>query len=301
MTGQPGRHRLRRERNLANVFRGRAAAAADQAHTRGDEPPRIRRHVFRRAQVQVAALDVAWPAGVGLRRQPHVGHIADALDCLEHWRRADAAVDTDNARAARDQIRGKLLGRRAVQGGAIFFGSHLRDDRQVAHAAHRGDRGANLVQVAKSLEDEQVHLAVNQRLRLLAEHRFGFIDAGLAPRLDAHAKRADGAGHVGGLSRLLHRAPGERGAGEVDVAHLIAQAKAAQLHAVGAERIGLDDVGARLQVIAVNIHHQVGLRLVERLEAAVDEHTLRVQHRAHGAVAHKHTIIQRGKEGLHCR
>ena len=80
-------------------------------------------------------------------------------------------------------------------------------------------------------------------------------------------------------------------AGEIDLAHLIAEAEAAQLHAVGAEGVGLDDVRAGLQVLAVHVDNQLGLRLVQRLEAAVDEDALAVQHRAHGAVTDEHTII----------
>ena len=80
-------------------------------------------------------------------------------------------------------------------------------------------------------------------------------------------------------------------AGEIDLADLVAQAEAAQLHAIRAERVGLDHVGAGLQVLAVHVDDQLGLRLVERLEAAVDEDALAVQHRAHGAVADEHTII----------
>jgi hypothetical protein len=46
-----------------------------------------------------------------------------------------------------------------------------------------------------------------------------------------------------------------------------------------------------LQILAVHVHDQVRLRLIERLEAAIDEDALRVQHGAHGAVADEHTII----------
>ena len=71
-TREARRHRLGRQRDLPDVLRRRAAAAADQPHARGDEAPRVRRHVFRRTQIEVAAFDVARLAGVGLRRQPHI-------------------------------------------------------------------------------------------------------------------------------------------------------------------------------------------------------------------------------------
>ena len=63
-------------------------------------------------------------------------------------------------------------------------------------------------------------------LRLLAEELPRFVDAGLAPRLDAHAERPDGAGDVGRVARRLTR---QARAGQVDGVHLIAQPEAAQL------------------------------------------------------------------------
>ena len=68
-----GRQLLDRQRDLPDVLRRRAAAAADQPHAAGDEAPRVGGHVLGRAEVDVAALDVARLAGVGLRRQRHVG------------------------------------------------------------------------------------------------------------------------------------------------------------------------------------------------------------------------------------
>ena len=65
----------------------------------------------------------------------------------------------------------------------------------------------NLVQVAERLEDEQIDAAVGQRLRLLAEVLARLVDAGLAPRLDADAERADRAGDVGAVARGMPRDP----------------------------------------------------------------------------------------------
>ena len=75
------------------------------------------------------------------------------------------------------------------------------------------------------------------------------------------------------------------------VAHLLAQSEGAQLDAIGAERVGLDDVGAGAEVFAVHAAHQIGVGEVQRLEAAIDEDALRVQLRAHRAVAHQHALF----------
>src|SRR4029453_346862 len=202
----------------------------------------------------------------------------------------DAAVNADHAGAALDQLRRELFRRRTVEAGAILFRGHLRDDRQVTDTADRGDGRANLVQVAEGLEDEEIDLAVEERLCLIAEHGLRLIDAGLPPRLDANAERPDRPGHIRLALRLLDRAPRQLRAGHVDRPDLISQAEAAQLHAVRAEGVGFDDAGAGLQILAVHVHDQLGLRLIERLEAAIDEDALRVQHGAHGAIADEHTI-----------
>ena len=46
---------------------------------------------------------------------------------------------------------------------------------------------------------------------------------------------------------------------EVDGADLLAQAERAQLDAVGAERVGLDDIGAGAQVLGMHAADQVGV------------------------------------------
>ena len=48
-------------------------------------------------------------------------------------------------------------------------------------------------------------------------------------------------------------------------------------------------------VLLVHLCHQIGLRDVQRVEALVDEHALRIQHRAHGAVADEHALTERVK------
>ena len=95
-------------RDLPDVFRRRAAAAADQARAGGDEAARVARHVVRRTEIQVAAVDVARAAGVRLRGQPRVRR---AAPCARRSRASragpTAAVDADDirARAARAPAR----------------------------------------------------------------------------------------------------------------------------------------------------------------------------------------------------
>ena len=75
--GRARRQRMHRVGDLLDVIRRGAAAAADQPDAGADEAPGVRRHVVRRAQIEVAAVDVARLAGVGHRRQQ--GRAARAL------------------------------------------------------------------------------------------------------------------------------------------------------------------------------------------------------------------------------
>ena len=56
------------------------------------------------------------------------------------------------------------------------------------------------------------------------------------------------------------RLPREPRAVPVDRRHLLTQAEGAQLHAVGAKRVGLDDVGAGTQIGGVHVVDQARVR-----------------------------------------
>ena len=85
----------------------------------------------------------------------------------------------------------------------------------------------------------------------------------------------------------------------VDRVQLVGDAERSELDAVGAERVGLDDVGAGADVFLVHLGDQIRLRQVQRVEALVDEDALRVQHRPHRAVADQHALLERFKERFH--
>ena len=195
-----------------------------------------------------------------------------------------------------DQRRRELFRRRAIQGAAVLLGRHLRHDRQIADGAHGGDGRADLVQITEGLEHEQVHAAREQRLGLLAEVRLGLVDADLAPRLDADAERSHRAGHVrliaGGVARDPH-------ARHIDGVQLVGKPEGGELQPVCAECVGLEHVGAGAHVLAVHAADQVGIGQIQRVERLVDEDALRVEHRAHRAVAHEHPLLERIHERCH--
>jgi len=65
-----------------------------------------------------------------------------------------------------------------------------------------------------------------------------------------------------------------------------------------AEGVGLDDVRARLEVLLVDGADERRVGEVQLVEAAVHEHAAGVQHRAHGAVADDHAVLQALEETL---
>ena len=156
--------------------------------------------------------------------------------------------------------------------------------------------GADLAQVAERLEHEQVDAALDERRGLFAEDRLGLVEAGLAPRLDADAERPDRAGDVGLVARRV-RARGARPATLIVVQPSV-EAERGQLDAVGAERVGLDDVGAGAHVGLVHVGDEVGLREVQLVEAAIEEDALGVEHRPHRAVADEHALVERFEKGF---
>ena len=70
----------------------------------------------------------------------------------------------------------------------------------------------------------------------------------------------------------------------VDLGHFSGQSMAGQPEAVGAEGVGLKNLGAGLQVLLVNGEDQAGIGEVQLVVAAVDEDAAGVEHGAHGAV-----------------
>ena len=84
---------------------------------------------------------------------------------------------------------------------------------------------------------------------------------------------------------------------QVDRVDPLGQPERAELDAVGAERVGLDDVRAGAHVGLVHLGDQVRLRQVQLVERPVEEDALRVQHRPHRAVADEHALVDRFEEG----
>ncbi len=201
---------------------------------------------------------------------------------FEHGGGADRAVEADDVGAPLGQPGGDGLHRGAVGRVPVLAHGHLRDDRQIRRHGPRGlEGGMDLLQVAEGLQDESVHPALGQSSGLQGEMGHGLAPRGRAPRLDPDAERADGADHHRPSASGL---PGQSGGTPVDVLGALLQPEGRQLHRIGAEGVGLDDLGAGPEVGLVDLLHQAGLLQGQLVVADVDEHPAVVQHRAHRAV-----------------
>ena len=162
----------------------------------------------------------------------------------------------------------------------------LRDNGDFAAGGlvRGADSFAEFVEIAERFEDQQIDAGFQQRVDLLAEDGAGLGERRGAQRLDAHAQRAHRAGHEGGF---LGRFASQAHAGLVDGRQLFGHSEPRQPRAVGAERVGLDDFSACLDVVLVDLANQIGRREIQLVETAVDEDAAGVEHGAHGAVRHQ--------------
>ena len=92
-------------------------------------------------------------------------------------------------------------------------------------------------------------------------------------------------------------------AGDLDcsaayLARAIGQAVASEQHPVRAERIRLDDVGARLDVFEVDEAHQVRVVQVDLLQALGGGHPFLVEKGTHGAVAEEDALLDSLQERM---
>ena len=237
----------------------------------------------------MAPFHFARPSCVRLRGERDLRYARDALDRLEHRGRPDAAVQADDGGALFFELLNEKLGGRAVQGVAILFRRHLRDNRERRQAAHRTDGGTDLVQIAESLEHEQVDAAFEERRRLLAEVRLCFVDARLSPGFDTYAERPDRASDE---RLIVGRPPREPGSLGVDFRRPIRQTEGRELDSIRTEGVGLDDVGARPHVRVVHFGDEIRLGQVELVERAIQEDAPRIEHRPHRPVADEHPAIE---------
>ena len=152
----------------------------------------------------------------------------------------------------------------------------MRDQHGVAacNLARRQERFAQLVDMQKSFEHQQVDALFHERLELLAKNVAGLGERSWAQGFEQHAERPHCAGDED-IGALLGGFAGDLDAGAIDLGGFIGEAEAGQLEPVGAEGVGLQNFRAATNVLAMNLADHSGIRQVEFVEAAVDEDALR--------------------------
>ena len=122
---------------------------------------------------------------------------------------------------------------------------HLGHDRQVRRRPRLPDGVEQMAEIGERLEHEQVDPALEQTVDLFPERRSdrGGVVAGQVAR--RATERADRSGHEDVPSRDVAGLTGELGAAPVQPGRPVREPEAGQPRAVGPERGGLDDVGAR--------------------------------------------------------
>jgi hypothetical protein len=157
----------------------------------------------------------------------------------------------------------------------------LGDDREIGQAPNRLESGAEFLDIAEGLQDESVHPSVEQPPGLAGEVGLGFFPGGFAERFDSKAEGADRPDHRGPAGG--HSAS-QLGGGPVDPLGLGREAILSEFARVGAEGVGLDDLGAGAEVFPVDGGDQVGLAEVQLVVADVEEDAALVEHGAHRPV-----------------
>ena len=188
---------------------------------------------------------------------------AHLLDRLERCEEPAAVIGADRGDVQRAQPLGRLLRADAGEGLCALVERHQRDDGQGRHPAHRLDRVDELLEVVERLDHEQVGAAALEDARLLGEQ---LVSHARRRRL---ADRADRAGDEHVASRDLPRLAGELHRRRVDPFELVLHEVVGELAAVGAERVRLDQVGARVDEAHVERDHRLGrakIRLLGRAE-----------------------------------
>ena len=135
--------------------------------------------------------------------------------------------------------------------------------------------------LGKGLENEKIDAAFEQRLDLLSEHLPRFVERCRAERLDAQTQRADRAGDKDLVAGGFARDPGGR---DVDLAQFAFEPVRLQFVPRRAKRIGLDNVGAGIDVFLVHLADKVGSGEIQLVVAAVDVNALVVKARTDRAV-----------------
>jgi hypothetical protein len=298
----------------ANVIGRGAAAAADGVQIETlDELREIARELLRLQRVDGLAIHVQRQAGVRQAGHGPRGVLAEPGQRGAHVLGAGRAVDAHHVHRHALERREHGGDVRPEQHASIGIQGDLHLDGNPAAAAGKGildahDGGLCLEHVLRGLDQQQVAVAIHQRLGLLGEHIGEFLEGdvrqvGIRGGRQL-AGRADGAGHESALARrgeAVSHAAREGCSRPVEVAHSFIETVLRHRDPVCAEGAGFDDVASRLEVGGVNgLDHLRPLQdevvVAPDITLAAEVHggeVLLLDAGAHGPIEHQDLVGQR--------
>ena len=214
------------------------------------------------------------------------GHLGDVGTQLLG---AEGAVEPDRQRRDVPDRRPERLGHLPGERAAAGVGDRARDDDRPAPAAlledrlHGEDRRLGVEGVEDRLDEEQVRAAVEQAVGRIGVRRHQLVEGHVAGAgvVDVGRDggrpggRTQGAGDVPLLVRrqrrhLVGHAARQPSGLEVDLVGQLLHAVVGQGDRGGVEGVGLDDVGAGVEVLAVDRGDDLGLRDREQVVVALE-------------------------------
>ena len=239
--------------------------------------------------------------------------LAEEADRVAHVLGAGGAVEADDVdleRLERGQDRRDVGAEQHLAAVGQQRDGGLDRDRAAGgleRLAGAEDRGLDLEDVLRGLDDDQVDAALEQALGLLGEDLDELAEADLAEgRVVGGGQVAGRADRAGDEAVLADRLAGDLGGLAVDLERVLAEAPLLELEARGLEGVGLDDLGAGLDHRLVDALDDVGAVEDERLVAAAGELVVALEvevelleRGAHAAVEDDHAVAGGGEEVTH--
>ena len=281
-----------------------AAAAADQVEPiLLDEALDPARHLLGAERIVRLAVDQLRKAGIGLHRDQARPVRRQPAHVLGHLLRPGGAVQPDQRHVEGVDDGGRGGDVRPDQQGAGGLDRDLHEDRRVGAGFRPGelggvDRRLDLQRVLAGLDQQRVDPAGDQAAALFGQRGLERVVGDVAERrqLGAGPDRAD---HVAvtPVGEALRRLAGELGGEAVDLVGTVGELELGQRERRAAEAVGLDHVGAGLEIAAMDLPHQIRAGQVEHLGAVLAPPVvaldLQIEHlhaRAHAAVAEQDLV-----------
>ena len=314
--------------NRTDVRGCRSAAAA------GDVQPAVRckiaqigGHRFRRL---VKSAERVGKACIRVATDVDGREMRKLLDVRAHLLRAEGAVDAHaqqiHVRNGNPERLDRLTGKRAAALVGDGDGNHDRHAPPggckifVVVLADGEERGFGVQRVEDRFQQQKIGAAFDEAARLFVVHLAQFVEGdgarGGAVHILRHRGRAVGRPErsrdeavltgMRGFVFVGHRARDFR-ARDVEFMNVFFEAVIERGNSIGVKRVGLDDVGAGLEILPLNGLHDARLRQIQHVKVSTQVarvlqklraakrrllQLLRLDHRAHGAVQNDDPLLQ---------